>query len=284
MAISFARQYPLRWLWPAPYHYRQKHPIGKPGDNPANARRRFRTCPKLSPGSSLCTRRKTSPLASLVGSHQPRPAWLMMRISPLPRRYFRLSFVLSFRSSFQHGGFAPAPQRNAPYRAIPRFRGRVGSYPLLAFERRSWAVWPWACFRPCPAPKPRDRRAARARGTRGSLRRTLVARPALAVAIPAPLLLRRSWAKPARTGIRPRSRDDRGPNNADTCKRFPSVTNGARFLQYRERYPSNRNSSAVGDNLKAGTTPLRSVSLPRPSGGSPLTVPGVNLGHEDGSE
>ena len=47
---------------------------------------------------------KTSPVASLVGSHQPRPAWLTMRISPLPRRYFRLSFVLSFRSSFQHGG------------------------------------------------------------------------------------------------------------------------------------------------------------------------------------
>jgi hypothetical protein len=62
------------------------------------------------------------------------------------------------------------------------FGGRVGSHPLLAFERRSWAVWPWACLRPCPTLKPRDRRAARARGTRGSLRRTLVARPALAVA------------------------------------------------------------------------------------------------------
>src|SRR6202035_4396326 len=95
--------------------------------------------------------------------------------------------------------FAPAQRRNAPFRAIPRFRGRVGSYPLLAFERRSWAVWPWACLRPCRAPKPRDRRAARARGTRGSLRRTLVARPALAVAIPAPSLLTRRWAKPART-------------------------------------------------------------------------------------
>ena len=65
------------------------------------SRRRLRTWPKLRRGSSLCTSPKTSPLASLVGSHHPRPAWLTIRISPLPRRYFRLSFVLSFRSSFQ---------------------------------------------------------------------------------------------------------------------------------------------------------------------------------------
>src|SRR6202451_4317779 len=95
--------------------------------------------------------------------------------------------------------FAPAPQRNAPSLATPRFRGRVGSYPLLAFQRRSWAVWPWACFRPCPTLRPLERRAARARGTRGSLRRTLVARPALAVGISAPSLLTRRWAKAART-------------------------------------------------------------------------------------
>src|SRR5271157_6004783 len=77
---------------------------GKRGDNPANLRRRLRTWPKLMPGSSLCTSPKTSPLASLVGSHHPRPAWLTIRISPLPRRYFRLSFVLSFRSSFHGSG------------------------------------------------------------------------------------------------------------------------------------------------------------------------------------
>ena len=70
-------------------------------------------------------------------------------------------------------GFAPAPRRNAPCRAVPRFQGRVRSCPLLAFERRSWAQWPWACLRPCPARRPRGGRAARARGTRGSLRRTL---------------------------------------------------------------------------------------------------------------
>src|ERR1700677_3791744 len=60
-----------------------------------------------------------------------------------------------------------------------------------------------------PAPEPRDGRAARARGTRGSLRRTLVARPALAVAISAPSLLTRSWTKPARTEKAELSRDDR---------------------------------------------------------------------------
>ena len=77
---------------------------GKRGDNPANSRRRLRTWPKLRPGSSHCTSPKTSPLASLVGSHHPRPVWLTIRISPLPRRYFRLSFVFSFRSSFHVGG------------------------------------------------------------------------------------------------------------------------------------------------------------------------------------
>src|ERR1700677_4089295 len=169
---------------------------GKRGDNPANSRRRLRTWPKLRPGSSLCASPKTSPLASLVGSHQPRPAWLTMRISPLPRRYFRLSLVLSFRSSFQHGGVCSNTTAQWTFSRNPRFRGRVGSYPLLALGRRSWAVWPWACLRPCPARKPRDRRATRARG---SLRRTLVARPALAVAISAPSLLTRRWAKAART-------------------------------------------------------------------------------------
>jgi NAD(P)-dependent dehydrogenase (short-subunit alcohol dehydrogenase family) len=41
---------------------------------------------------------------------------------------------------------APARRRNAPCRAGLRFPGR--SWSLLAFERRSSAVWPWA-FAPC---------------------------------------------------------------------------------------------------------------------------------------
>ncbi len=55
---------------------------------------------------------------------------------------------------------------------VRRFRGR--SWSLLPFGCRSWAVWPWAGPRPCPSRRPRGGRAARARGTRGSLRRTLV--------------------------------------------------------------------------------------------------------------
>src|ERR1700733_704745 len=76
---------------------------------------------------------------------------------------------------------AQVRRRNAPCRVVLRFPGR--SWSLLAFERRSSAVWPWASLRPCPARRPRGGRAARARGTRGSSRQTLAARPALAVAI-----------------------------------------------------------------------------------------------------
>jgi predicted phage terminase large subunit-like protein len=42
-------------------------------------------------------------VASLVGSHQPRPAWLTMRISPLPRRYLRLNFVLPCSAPWNRG-------------------------------------------------------------------------------------------------------------------------------------------------------------------------------------
>ena len=146
--------------------------IGKAGDSPANWRKRLRTWPKLIPGSSRWTSPKTSPLASLMGSHQPRPPWLTIRISPSPRRYFRLSLVLSFRSSSKAAACARARRRNAPCRAARRFPDH--SWSLLPFGCRSWAVWPWAGLRPCPSRRPRGGRAARARGTRGSLRRTLV--------------------------------------------------------------------------------------------------------------
>ena len=158
---------------------------------------------------------------------------------------------------------APAPQRNAPSRAIPRSRGRVGSYPLLAFERRSGAVWPWACLRPCPAPKPRDRRAARARGTRGSLRRTLVARPALAVAISAPSLLARSWTKPARTGNRA-EKQGRSAGQTIPTRAF-SFKGIAPFPRYRGRSGSDWNQPlAPGVSWKEGPAPRRKVSQPCP--------------------
>src|SRR5580704_8406885 len=101
-----------------------------------------------------------------------------------------------------------------------------GPYPLLAFERRSWVVWPWACLRPCPAPRPRGRRAARARG---SLRRTLAARPALAVTIPAPSLLARRLGRAGANGKSGREAAAVSrPNNSDICPRFPLVTDRTR--------------------------------------------------------
>ena len=80
---------------------------------------------------------------------------------------------------------------------------------------------------PLPCPQPRDRRAARARGTRGSLRRTLVARPALAVAISAPSLLTRSWAKAARTENAAKTQGRSTGQMTRRCARdFPSLRTG----------------------------------------------------------
>ena len=141
-----------------------------------------------------------------------------------------------------------------------------GPYPLLAFERRSWVVWPWACLRPCPAPKPRDRRAARARETRGSLRRTLVARPALAVSIPHSLASHAKVGKARANGKSGREGGTIGePNNPDMCTRFPLSSGLPRLQRYREQYGSARNSpSALGVNRKGGTALRRKVRQPCP--------------------
>src|SRR5208283_303206 len=147
---------------------------GKRGDNPANWRRRLRTWPKLKPGSSLCTSPKTSPLASLVGSHQPRPPWLTIRISPLPRRNFRLSFVLSFRSSFHGGGVRSSTTAQC---TLPRSSSISGSCPVISAPRvlaQGLGSMVLGLSSPPALPRrPRRGRAARARGTRGSLRPTL---------------------------------------------------------------------------------------------------------------
>src|SRR5208283_3636562 len=105
---------------------------GKRGDNPANSRRRLRTWPKVRPGSSLCTNPNTSPLASLVGSHHPRPAWLTIRISPLPRRYFRLSLVLTFRSIFHVGGVCSSTTAQC---TLARSSSISGSCPVMSAPR-----------------------------------------------------------------------------------------------------------------------------------------------------
>src|SRR3984957_9963127 len=94
---------------------------------------------------------------------------------------------------------------------------------------------------PLPCPKPRDRRAARARGTRGSLRRTLVARPALAVAISAPSLLTRRWAKAARTENASQKQRRSAGQTPRHVREIPLPTDRARFPHYRKRRGSDRN-------------------------------------------
>src|SRR5271166_475377 len=157
---------------------------GKLGDNPANSRRRLRTWPKLRPGSSLCTSPKTSPLASLVGSHHPRPAWLTIRISPLPRRYFRLSLVLSFRSSFHGGGVRSSTTAQC---TLSRRSSISGSCPVMSAPRVLSAGAGLnglgLVFAPAPAAD-REAVALQGRAERaGACDAPFAARPTLAVAI-----------------------------------------------------------------------------------------------------
>src|SRR5271168_3939146 len=158
---------------------------GKRGDIPANSRRRLRTWPKLMPGSSLCTSPKTSPLASLVGSHHPRPAWLTIRISPLPRRYFRLSLVLSFRSSFHGGGFRSSTTAQC---TLSRSSSISGSCPVMSAPRVLSAGAGLNGLGLVFAPAlPADREAVALQGRAeraGACDAPLAARPAPAVAIP----------------------------------------------------------------------------------------------------
>src|SRR5271166_2211747 len=157
---------------------------GKRGGRPANSRRRLRTWPKVRPGSSLCTSPKTSPLASLVGSHHPRPAWLTIRISPLPRRYFRLSFVLSFRSSFQGGGVRSSTTAQC---TLWRRSSISGSCPVMSAPRVLSAGAGLNGLGLVFAPaRPADREAGALQGRAeraGACDAPLSARPALAVAI-----------------------------------------------------------------------------------------------------
>src|SRR4029077_2679298 len=110
----------------------------------------------LIPGSSLWTRPNTSPLASLVGSHQPLPPWLTIRISPLPRRYLRLSFVLSFRSSFHGGGVRSSTTAICTLlRSSPISGSRMVSPLVLGFSS--------------PLPCPATARRPRCKGARNVL-------------------------------------------------------------------------------------------------------------------
>src|SRR5271166_2050324 len=165
---------------------------GKLGGRPANSRRRLRTWPKLKVGSSLWTSPKTSPLASLVGSHHPRPAWLTIRISPLPRRYFRLSLVLSFRSNLHGGGVRSSTTAQC---TLSRSSSISGSFPVMSAPRvLSAGAGPSGLgLVSAPAPPPdREAGALQGRAERaGACDAPLAARPAPAVAIPSPSLLTR---------------------------------------------------------------------------------------------
>jgi hypothetical protein len=97
-------------------------------------------------------------------------------------------------------------------------------------------------FAPALPPRPRDRRVARARGTRGSLRRTLVARPALAVAISAPSLLIRRWRKPARTENAAQKLGRPTGQITRICARDFLSRGTEPVPRYRKQYGSDRNS------------------------------------------
>ena len=102
---------------------------------------------------------------------------------------------------------------------------------------------------PCPqTARPSGYKGAR---KRGSLRRTLVARPALAVAIsPDPSLLTRRWAKAARTeNASPKNRD--APQRPRHVRKIPLCTDRARLPHYRKRLGSDRNFP-----LGAGAGPI----------------------------
>ena len=193
----------------------------------------------------------------------------------MPRRYFRLSFVLSFRSSFQHRRCLL--QHHSAMHLLSQFldfgvvSGHIRSSRLSAGAGLSGL----GLFCPCPAFKPRDGRAARARGTRGSLRRTLVARPALAVAIPTSFASRGGWAKAARTeNAAQKQGRSRGALSKRSGPFSPGIVSG----------PDQTCNSPLALASKIRGVAATNVKATMPSGGSPLAVLGVNLGHENGSE
>ena len=77
----------------------------------------------------------------------------------------------------------------------------------------------------------------------------------------------------------------RGPNHPDMCTRFPLSKDRARFPRYRGRSrirPELTLGSGGQSEIRDGAA--KNCKPTMPSGGSPLAVLGVNLGHENGSE
>src|SRR5258708_39942213 len=133
-----------------------------------------------------------------------------MTISPLPRRYFRLSFVLSLRSSFQHGGVCSSTTAQYTFSRNSSISGscRVISTP------RVWAqeLGCLALGLSSPLPCPQTARPSGCKGARNA--REPATNPCSATGasgIHPPLLgfSRESGQSPREREIRPRRRDDR---------------------------------------------------------------------------
>jgi hypothetical protein len=106
----------------------------RPGDDEARKSRplwrqtqeRFRAARQRAlVGGSAYVDCVTAP-ASLQSAYPALPGRVTIRIPPSPRRYLRLSFALSFRSSFHVGGVRSRTTAQSPSRVFLRSRGRDG--------------------------------------------------------------------------------------------------------------------------------------------------------------
>src|SRR3984957_19312458 len=85
--------------------------------------------------------------------------------------------------------------------------------------------------------------------------------------------------------MRPRRAETLRGSNPCLVRKIPLSTDRARLPHYRKRPGSDRNFPlGAGAKQKMRNGAARNLSQPYLSGGSPLAVLGVNLGHENGSE
>ena len=154
-----------------------------------------RAAPKFRPGSRWRMRVKMSPLRSLSGSHQPRPSWLMMTISPSPRRkYLKATWQechLRRGRAAKLAAAAPAARRSSLRPSViqslhPDHSSHQNSGSGLAGQGELFSLFP-ICSRgtPSDARQPRSRRGRQGRAQHGerAARRTLAARQVQAVSL-----------------------------------------------------------------------------------------------------
>src|ERR1700722_19412720 len=128
--------------------------------------------------------------------HQPLPPWLTIRISPLPRRYFRLSFVLSFRSSFHGGSVRSSTTAQCTLSRSSSISGSLMVAPCVWAQELGCLALGFSSPLPCP-PTARRSRCKGARNAREPRDEPLSARASLAGAIlfsfAHPAKVRRRW-------------------------------------------------------------------------------------------